>query len=309
MGGVRPFTVEGSPRQEPGKAPTVQYRMVSPDYFRTMKIPLIRGRDFTKQDEAQAAGVVIINQAFQRRYFPDEDPVGKRITLGGYDDQLGEIVGVVGDVRHWWAGTEAEPEMYWAYSQAWLARSPTLSRLRRSLTLALRTDGDPQSLIRDVRREVIALDKALPVSGVRTMEERMGASLAGKRFNTLLLSLFAALALILAVVGLYGVISYTVAERTRDIGVRMALGAQTGDVLRLVIGRGMTLTLAGVGIGLLASFALTRLMKDMLFEVGPTDPLTFVAIAVLLTAAALTACYIPARRATKVDPMVALRCE
>jgi putative ABC transport system permease protein len=307
MGGVRPFTVEGRPRQEPGKVPDVQYRMVSPGYFRTMKIPLIRGRDFTKQDEGQAVGVVIINQAFQRRYFPDEDPVGKRITLGGFDDQLGEVVGVVGDVRHWWAGTEAEPEMYWAYSQAWLARSPTLSRLRRSLTLALRTDGDPQSLIRDVRREVVAVDKALPVTGVRTMEERMGASLAGKRFNTLLLSLFAALALILAVVGLYGVISYTAAERTRDIGVRMALGAQTGDVLRLVIGRGMTLTLAGVGIGLLASFALTRLMKDMLFEVGSTDPLTFVAIAVLLTAAALTACYIPARRATKVDPMVALR--
>jgi putative ABC transport system permease protein len=309
MGGVRPFTVEGRPRQEPGKVPDVQYRMVSPGYFRTMKIPLIRGRDFTSQDEGQASGVVIINQAFQRRYLPDEDPVGKRITLGGFDDQLGEVVGVVGDVRHWWAGTEAEPEMYWAYSQAWLARSPTLSRLRRSLTLALRTDGDPQSLIRDVRREVIAVDKALPVTGVRTMEERMGASLAGKRFNTLLLSLFAALALILAVVGLYGVISYTVAERTRDIGVRMALGAQTGDVLRLVIGRGMTLTLAGVGIGLLASFALTRLMKDMLFEVGPTDPLTFVAIAVLLTAAALTACYIPARRASKVDPMVALRTE
>jgi putative ABC transport system permease protein len=309
MGGVRPFTVEGRPRQETGKAPTVQYRMVSPDYFRTMKIPLIRGRDFTKQDEAQAAGVVIINQAFQRRYFPDEDPVGKRITLGGYDDQWGEIVGVVGDVRHWWAGTEAEPEMYWDNSQVWMARSPTLSRLRRSLTLALRTDGDPQSLIRDVRREVIALDKALAVTGVRTMEERMGASLAGKRFNTLLLSLFAALALILAVVGLYGVISYTVAERTRDVGVRMALGAQTGDVLRLVIGRGMTLTLTGVGIGLIASFALTRLMKDLLFEVEPTDPLTFVAIAVLLTAAALTACYIPARRATKVDPMIALRCE
>jgi putative ABC transport system permease protein len=307
MGGVRPFTVEGRPRQEPGKAPAAQYRIVSPGYFRTMKIALIRGRDFTKQDEAQAAGVVIINQSFQRRYFPDEDPVGKRITLGGYDDQLGEIVGVVGDVRHWWAGTEAEPEMYWDNSQVWMARSPTLSRLRRSLTLALRTDADPQSLIRDVRREVIALDKALPVTGVKTMEEQMGASMAGKRFNTLLLSLFAALALILAVVGLYGVISYTVAERTREVGVRMALGAQTGDVLRLVIGRGMALTLAGVGIGLLASFALTRLMKDMLFEVGPTDPLTFVAIAVLLTAAALTACYIPARRATKVDPMFALR--
>jgi putative ABC transport system permease protein len=197
--------------------------------------------------------------------------------------------------------------MYWDYSQAWLARSPTLSRLRRSLTLALRTSGDPQGLVQDVRREVLAVDKALPITGVRTMEERMGASLAGSRFNTLLLSLFAALALILAVVGLYGVISYTVSECTREIGVRMALGAQTGDVLRFVVGQGMTLTLVGVGIGLLASFGLTRLMKDMLFGVGPTDPLTFVAIAVLLTVAALTACYIPARRATKVDPMIALR--
>jgi putative ABC transport system permease protein len=309
MGGVRPFTVEGRPRPESGKANDAQYRLVGPGYFHTMKIALVRGREFTKQDEAKAAGVAIINQAFKRRYFPDEDPIGKRITLGGYDDQLGEIVGVVGDVRHWWAGTEAEPEMYWAYSQAWLARSPTLSRLRRSLTLALRTSGDPQSLIQGVRREVIAMDKALPVTGVGTMEERMGASLAGTRFNTLLLSLFAALALVLSVVGLYGVISYTVAEGTREIGVRMALGAQTGDVLRFVVGQGMTLTLVGVGIGLLASFGLTRLMKDMLFGVGPTDPLTFVAIAVLLTAAALLACWIPARRATKVDPMEALRCE
>jgi putative ABC transport system permease protein len=309
LSGVRPFTVEGRPRPESGKAPITPYRMVSPEYFRTMKITLVRGRDFTKQDEGQAAGVVIINQEFQRRYFPGEDPIGKRITLGGYDDQWGEIVGVVGDVRHWGAENEAQPEMYWAYSQAWLARSPTLSRLRRSLTLALRAGGDPQSLIQDVRREVIAMDKALPLTSVRTMEERMGDSLAGRRFNTLLLSLFASVALILAVVGLYGVISYTAAERTRDIGVRMALGAQTGDVLRLVIGQGLRLTLVGVGIGLLASFGLTRLMKDMLFEVRPTDPLTFVAIAVLLTAAALMACYIPARRATKVDPMVALRIE
>ncbi len=309
QGGVRSFTVEGRPRQEQGKAPDVQYRMVSPGYFRTLKIPLIKGRDFTQQDEGQAPGVVIINREFQRRYFPDDDPVGKRITLGGYDNQWGEIVGVVGDVRHWWAGAEAEPEMYWAYSQSWLARSPTLSRFRRSLTLALRASGDPHSLVQDVKREVIVMDKGLPVSSVKTMEERMGSSRAGARFNTLLLSLFATLALILAVVGLYGVISYSVAERTREIGVRVALGAQAGDVLRLVIGQGLKLTLVGVGIGLLASFGLTRLMKDMLFEVEPTDPLTFVAIAVLLTAAALLACYIPARRAAKVDPMVALRVE
>jgi len=309
MGGVRPFIVEGRPRQGPGKPPDVQYRMIGPGYFRTMKIAFIRGRDFTKEDEGGAAGVVIINQALQRRYFPGEDPIGKRINLGGYDNLWGEIIGVVGDVRHWWAGAEPEPEMYWNYSQDWLSRSPTLNKFRRSLTLALRASGDPHSLIQAARREVNSLDKGLPVSGARTMEERMGASLAGSRFNTLLFSLFAALALVLAVAGLYSVISYTVAECTHEIGVRMALGAQTRDVLRLVIGQGMTLTLVGIVIGLLASFGLTRLMKDMLFGVGPTDPLTFVAIAVLLTAAALTACYIPARRATKVDPMIALRCE
>jgi putative ABC transport system permease protein len=212
-------------------------------------------------------------------------------------------------VRHFWAGIDPVPEMYWDYSQSWLARGRTLSNHRRSLSLALRTDGDPQSLIQDVRREVNALDKALPVTSIRTMEERMGSTLAGNRFNTLLLSLFAALALILAVVGLYGVISYVVAESTHEIGVRMALGAQAGDVLRIVIGQGMKLTLTGVIIGLLASFGLTRLMKDMLYGVKPVDPLTFAVIAVLLTATALVACYIPARRATKVDPMVALRCE
>jgi putative ABC transport system permease protein len=309
MDSVRPFTIEGGAPQEPGKAPVVQYRIVSPGYFRTMKIPLIKGRDFAKQDEGQAAGVVIINQALQRRYFPNEDPVGKRITIGGFDNQWGEVIGVVGDVRHQWAGREPEPEMYWAYPQAWLGRSPTLSRHRRSLTLALRTADDPRSLIQDIRREVNALDKALPVAGVRTMEERMGSTLAGARFNTLLLSLFAALALILAVVGLYGVISYSVAECTHEIGVRMALGAQTGDVLRLVVGQGMKLTLTGVIIGLLASFGLTRVIKDMLYGVGPVDPLTFITIALVLTVTALIACYIPARRATKVDPMVALRYE
>jgi predicted permease len=307
-GSFRPFTIEGA-SHEPGKAPVVQYRLISPGYFRAMKIALIRGRDFAKQDEGQAPGVVIINQALQRRYFPNEDPIGKRITIGGYNDQWGEIIGIVGDVRHFWAGIDPVPEMYWDYSQSWLARGRTLGNHRRSLSLALRTDGDPQSLIQEVRRQVSALDKALPVTSIRTMEERMGSTLAGNRFNTLLLLLFAALALILAVVGLYGVISYVVAESTHEIGVRVALGAQTVDVLRLIIGQGMKLTLTGVLIGLLASLGLTRLMKDMLYGVKPVDPLTFAVIAVLLTVTALVACYIPARRATKVDPMVALRCE
>src|SRR5262245_60992531 len=307
-GSIRPFAIEGRPNENPRKM-DVQYRLVGPGYFRTMKIALIKGRDFMKEDAGQAAGVVIINQALQRRFFPGEDPVGKRITIGGFNDQWGEIIGVVGDVRQSWAGAEAEPEMYWDYSQAWVDRSQTLKNLRRSLSLTLRTSGEPQRLIQDARREVAALDKGLAVSNFRTMEERLGASLAGSRFNMLLLSLFAALALVLAVIGLYGLISYTVAECTQEIGIRMALGAQTTDVMRLVIGRGMMLTLTGVAIGLIASFGLTRLMKEQLYKWEPTDPLTFAAIAVLLTAAALLACYIPARRATKVDPMVALRCE
>lgn len=308
MDSVRPFTIEGKP-QEPGKAPVVQYRIISPAYFQTMKIPLIKGREFVRQDEGQAPGVVVINQALQRRYFPDEDPIGKRITIGGFNDQWGEIIGVAGDVRHQWVGAEPGPEMYWCFSQAWMARSPTLSSHRRSLNLVLRTNGDPRSLIQNIRREVNGLDKALPLTSVSTMEERMGRSLAGTRFNTLLLSLFALLALLIAVVGLYGVISYAVAENTHEIGIRMALGANTGDVLRLVIGQGMALTLIGVTLGLLASIGLTRLMKDMLYGVRPTDPLTFLAIAILLSATALIACYIPARRATKVDPLVALRHE
>jgi putative ABC transport system permease protein len=308
-GGVRPLSIEGQPLPEPGKGAIAQYRLVSPGYFSAMKIPLLQGREFTVRDGDQAPGVVIINQALARKFFPNEDPVGKRVTLGGFADAWGEVVGVVGDVRHWGVTSEEEPEMYWAYSQSWLARSPTLGRLRRSLTVVIRTSGKPEELTQAVRREVTALDKMLPVSNLKTMEERMGASLSRQRFNALLISIFATLALLLAALGLYGVMSYSVSRRTNEIGIRMALGAQTGDVLKLVIREGMTLALVGIAIGLIVAFALTRLMSKLLFGVSATDPLTFVVIASILTMAALLACWLPARRAAKVDPMAALRYE
>jgi putative ABC transport system permease protein len=308
-GGERPFLIEGRPSPEAGKEPAVQYRLISPGYFRTMRIPLISGRDFTEQDQGPAAGVVIINRTFARRYFPNEDPVGNRITLGGYPELWGEITGVVGDVRHWWVGSEAEPEMYWAYSQAWLARSATLNRLRRSLTLVLRTKEDAGTLVNQVRREVAGLDKALPISNLKTMNEWLAGSLVGARFNALLIGVFASLALLLAAIGVYGVMSYSVSQRTNEIGIRMALGAQKRNVLSLVIGQGMRLGLMGVGIGVVTALALMRVMTTLLFEVDPADPLTFVGVSVLLVGIVLFACWLPARRAARVDPMEALRHE
>ncbi len=309
FGGNRPFMIEGHPRPEPGKGPVVQYRIVSPGYFRTMRIPVLKGREFTQQDSGGAPGTIIINDSLANKYFPGEDPVGKRITIGGYDDAWGEIVGVAGDVRQWSMGTEPEPEMYWVYSQNWIARSPTLSALRRSLTLVVRTQANPESLIRDVRREVMTMDKTLPVTHVRTMEERVGESTSGQRFNALLITLFAALALVLASIGIYGVVSHTAAQRTHEIGIRMALGARGSDVLSLVLTRGMGLVLIGVAIGLAVSLALTRFLERLLFGVEPTDPWTFVVVSLVLTAVALLACYVPARRAARLDPLTALHQE
>jgi putative ABC transport system permease protein len=195
------------------------------------------------------------------------------------------------------------------YSQNWIARSPTLSALRRSLTLVVRTQANPESLIRDVRSEVIAMDKTLPVTHVRTMEERVGESTSGQRFNALLITLFAALALLLASIGIYGVVSHTAAQRTHEIGIRMALGARENDVLSLVLARGMGLVLIGVAIGLAVSLALTRFLERLLFGVKPTDPGTFVFVPLVLIAVAFVACYLPARRAARLDPLTALHQE
>ncbi len=302
------FLIQGRPATQ-GEEPVAQHRPVSEGYFQTMGIPLLRGRRFDERDQADAPGVVIINEALQRRYFPNEDPVGKRVTtLARQYGPLGrvmpaslemEIVGVVGNEKNSSLSKTAEPAVYFSHRQF----------SYRSMSVVVRAQAAPLSLVNAVQNEVWALDRNLPVSNIKTMEQRLGESIAQPRFNALLLGLFAALALLLAAVGVYGVISFTVRQRTHEIGVRMALGASAGDILKMVVGQGLTLTLTGVSLGLLGSFGLTRLISGLLYGVGATDPLTFIAMPALLALAALLACYIPARRATKVDPMVALHYE
>jgi putative ABC transport system permease protein len=272
-------------------------RLISPDFFKTFRVPLIKGRLLAESDGAKAPPVVVINESLARIYFANEDPLGKRITLNG--DATRVIVGVVGDVKHSALDEEANPQIYRAIAQL---QFPTLS-----MSLAVRTSGDPMQLVAAVRGQVWAVDKDVPIINIETMERLMGKSVAPRRFNLLLLGVFALVGLALACVGLYGVMSYMLTQRTREIGVRMAMGAQTSDVLRLVLGEGLKLALIGAFLGLCGALALTRLLKTLLFGVSATDPLTFIAIAALLIFMALLACWIPGRRAAKVDPMVALR--
>jgi putative ABC transport system permease protein len=278
--------------------------MAGPEYFRTMGIPLAKGREFTDRDDLSSPPVLIINEALARQYFPNEDPIGKRIapgfsTVPVSDDDTGmrEVIGVAADVKHQNLQAPPQPEIYFAQAQMPMS----------AMTVVVRTAGDPRALQTTVRSVVQSLDKNAPVYGVRTVEEILDRSVATPRFNTLLLGLFAAVALILTTVGLYGVISCSVSENTQQIGIRVALGAQRSDVLKLIVGQGVVLTIAGVVIGLVAAYGLTRLMSSLLFGVGSTDPWTFTAVAVLLLCVAAVACYLPARRAMNLDPMVALR--
>jgi putative ABC transport system permease protein len=295
-----PFVIEGRPLDF-NNAPVAGWQRVTPNHFRTLGIQLIAGRDFTERDNTEASPVVIISEQMARRYWPNENPIGKRVTLGlpRPDNPWSTIVGVVRDVRRRTDESKPEPDWYLPYF-----RQPS-----RDMYLFVRAASDPASLASAVREQVREIDREQPVTEVRTMNEVVAATTASRRFNTLALGVFAAVALILAALGVYGVISYSVTQRTQEIGVRMALGARGRDVLRLVVRQAMALVAIGVVIGLIAAIAFTRVMKSLLFEVSVTDPLTFAAISLLLAVIALLACWIPARRAAKADPMIALRHE
>jgi predicted permease len=298
------FQIEGRPVAPGESSPHGDRWMPSDDYFQTMGIPLVKGRFFDARDTAEAPGVAIVSEALARKYWPNEDPVGRRITFENLPDsqtpRWREIVGVVGHVRNEGLEGESRGQYYVPYAQR---------ATGTNLFIAVRTDADPAPLAPAVRGAVANVDRDLPVYRVTTMETLVAESLMQRRFSMFLFGVFAALAMVLAVVGLYGVMSYGVAQRTHEIGLRMALGAQSRDVLRMVVGQGMVLVLVGLGIGLLGALLLTRLMSSLLFGVSAADPLTYAGIALLLGAVAFLASYLPARRATKVDPMVALRYE
>jgi putative ABC transport system permease protein len=302
------FFIEGRPRPEPGRETGGVRYTVSPEYFKTMGIELQKGRVFTLHDTPQSPLVVVINDTLAQQHFEHEDPIGKRLAQSANGVPSYEIIGVVRHVEHNNLDRQSErrPQFYLAFNQIQPDRLPTSVRRINVLT---RTSVDPTSLTSAVRGQISALNKDQAVFNVQTMEQIVSQSVATRRFSMTLLTVFAFVALVLASIGIYGMMSYGVAQRTREIGLRMTLGAQRGTVLRMVIGQGMKLAITGVVIGLIASVALTRTIKNLLFGVSATDPVAFAAIALLLSVVALLACFFPARRATKVDPMVALRYE
>jgi putative ABC transport system permease protein len=289
--------VQGAAEVRPPQA--ISASSVSPGYFRTLEIPLLEGRDFNDRDVSDAPGVVIVNQSLARQLFGARDPLGQRISFGPPGVPWEEVIGVAADTRNMALGQEPAPEVYSPYLQA-----PSFG-----MTFVLRSSFNPQSLAASVRQAVLSVDKNQPLTDVQSMEEILADSLAPPRFKMLLLGIFALLAMGLAVVGIYGVVAYGVTQRRQEIGIRMALGAQRREILKMVVGQGLKLALIGVAAGVAGAFALTRFLSSLLYGVRPTDPLTFVAVSLILAAVALLASYIPARRAAKVDPMVALRCE
>jgi len=293
------FQVEEKPSANPAESHDAERYSVSPDYLRAMGIPLLRGRGFTEQDNANAPLVTLINRTAAQRIWPNEDPIGKRIRLGSLESPLRTIIGVVGDVNHYDLETAPDLQAYIPHAQ-WTDSY---------MLLVVRATAEPGALTGTVRQVIHALDPDVPLHKITTMRQLVSASAAQRRFTLLLIAVFAAVALLMAAIGLYGVMAYNVTQRAREIGIRVALGAQGADVLRLVVGQGLRLVTLGVALGLIAALALTRLMKKLLFEVSATDPMTFAGVALLLALVALLACWIPARRATRVDPMVALRVE
>jgi putative ABC transport system permease protein len=296
------FSIEGRLLSRTDRTPDAETRVVSPDYFRTLQIPLRSGRFLNERDVTGAPDAVVVSETLVKKYFPGQDPIGKRLTFGdpqAKDAEWYTVVGVVGDVRGVSLNEEPYGQLYTSYRQ-----TP-----RRALTLTVQTAGEPNTMLGTVREKIWALDRQQPLYNVRTAEQVLEKSIARPRFNMLLITILASVALVLAAVGIYGVISYSVTQRTHEIGVRMALGASAADVLKLVVGQGMLLAGMGVGLGLLAAFAVTRIMTTLLFGVTATDPLTYFGLALLLGIIAFLACYIPARRATKVNPVTALRAE
>ena len=295
------FEIEGRPVPK-SEEPRTHFRSVGLDYFQTMHIPLLAGRDFTPRDNRDSSPVVIINQSLARQFFPNEDPIGKRIKPGvsaSGPEKMCEIVGVVGDVKHRNLWRSPDPESYVPYDQVPIGQ----------MYVVVRADGDPLALMPAMRDQVKSMDTELAVYNGRTLDDYVAASVAQRRFTSLLLEVFAGAGLLLAVVGLFGVMSYTVSQRMHELGVRIAVGAEKADILRLILKHGMRMTLAGTVIGLLGTLALSGVLKSQLFGITPTDPLTFLGVALVLLLVALAACYIPARRATRVDPLVALRYE
>jgi putative ABC transport system permease protein len=297
----RSLTVEGFPILSVGQAPMIQHTVITPGYFRTMGIPLRSGRDFTDADTKGSPEVTIIDERLAREYWPNESPIGKRVRFGppDYNEPWHTIIGVVGTVRHQRMQEHTRKSVYLPHQQVPVTGT----------TLVTRTQSDPKDIVAAIRREVAQLDSDLPVSKVATMEEVVAESIWQPRLYATLFAVFAGGALLLALIGIYGVMAFLVQTRIHEIGVRMALGATAGDVFKLVVGRGMKLTIAGVLIGIAGAIGVTRLMHGLLFNTSATDPIVFILISLLLSTAAFLACYIPARRAAKVDPLIALRYE
>jgi putative ABC transport system permease protein len=292
-------SVEGKPKPALGEPASAAYRQISHNYFHTMKIPLVQGREFTEQDRNSSPAVVVVNETFARTFFPKGEALGGRIQVSDGGPNPCEIVGVIKDVKNFGLEGKAPSEMYFPYRQ----------RSWGYFSMVARTTGEPASMAGLLRDMVLAIDKDQPVHNIRTMDQLLVNSTAGRRFMMILMGLFAAVALILCATGIYGLTSYAVGQRTHEFGIRMALGAKVGDVLYLVLRQGGGLALAGLALGLAGAWASTRLLANQLYEIKPYDPMTFTLGTVTLGTVALLACLIPARRATKVDPMTALRYE
>jgi putative ABC transport system permease protein len=298
-----PFRIEGRPPPAPGLEPDALTNWVSPGFFRTLRIPVREGRELSTSDTYKSPKVLVVNEAFTRRFFKGESAVGQRIhMLYGFEDEgefTWEIVGVVGDVRGQGLDKEARPSVYVSQTQQGF----------RAMNLVLRTRARAADVVRAVRAEVLALDGQQALGRAQTMDEIVSSSVGSRRFQALLCSAFGGLALLLAALGLYGLIAWSVAQRTREIGIRMALGAEQGSVLRMIVLEGLRLAGAGLGIGLLAALAVSRALQSQLYGVNSSDPLTYVAVAALITGVALLASLLPARRAASIAPMAALKSE